>query len=236
MARIAVPSDEIRMFPFERVQHFLLATSFIVLAWSGLALKYPDAFWAKPLLIGEQIGVRRNVHRIAAVVMTIVAFMHLFSLIFSKRLREHWYHMIPKVSDIRDALANMSYLLGMTERKPKLSSHSYIEKAEYWAVVWGTIVMVFTGLLLWFNNWSLTFLPKSVLDMATAVHWYEAVLASLAILVWHFYSVIFDPEVYPMDTAWLTGKSPRQRDAAESEEKTEVETETEEKAPAVTGD
>ena len=82
--------------------------------------------------------------------------------------------------------------------------------------------MIITGLLLWFNNWSLAFLPKAVLDIATAVHWYEAVLASLAILVWHFYSVIFDPDVYPMDTAWLTGQSPRQRDsektAAEQQE------------------
>jgi len=42
------------------------------------------------------------------------------------------------------------------------------------------------------------------------------VLATLSILVWHFYFVIFDPEVYPMDTAWLTGFSPRKRDSRQS--------------------
>ena len=34
---------------------------------------------------------------------------------------------------------------------------------------------------------------------------YEAVLATLAILVWHLYFVIFNPDVYPMNLSWLTG-------------------------------
>jgi len=130
MSRVAVPSDETRMFPFERIEHLLLASSFIVLAWTGLALKYPDAFWAKPLLFGESIGLRRNIHRVAAVVMTVVSFMHLFSLILSKKLREHWLHMLPKASDVRDAMFNTAYNLGFTDNRPKLASHSYIEKAE----------------------------------------------------------------------------------------------------------
>jgi hypothetical protein len=69
--------------------------------------------------------------------------------------------------------------------------------------------MALTGWMLWANNLMLRWLPKAVLDIATAVHFYEAVLATLAIVVWHFYFVIFDPDVYPMDLAWLTGKSPR---------------------------
>jgi hypothetical protein len=50
------------------------------------------------------------------------------------------------------------------------------------------------------------------LDVATSVHFYEALLATLAIVVWHFYTVIFDPDVYPMDTAWLTGVSVKEPD------------------------
>ena len=65
-------------------------------------------------------------------------------------------------------------------------------------------------LLLWANNLVLRFLPKSWLDVATSVHFYEAVLATLAIVVWHFYSVIFDPDVYPLNTAFLTGYSVKQ--------------------------
>ena len=54
-------------------------------------------------------------------------------------------------------------------------------------------------------------LPKWVSDVATVVHFYEAVLATLAIVVWHLYFVIFDPVVYPMDTAWITGRAPLAR-------------------------
>ena len=92
---------------------------------------------------------------------------------------------------------------------PARASHSYIEKAEYWAVVWGGVLMIVTGALLWANNFALAWLPKAWLDVATSVHWYEAILAVSAIVVWHFYAVIFDPDVYPLDTAFLTGRSAR---------------------------
>jgi cytochrome b subunit of formate dehydrogenase len=77
---------------------------------------------------------------------------------------------------------------------------------EYWALVWGTIVMVVTGLMLWFKVGVGNILPRWSLDAATAVHFYEAILATLAIIVWHFYQVIFDPDVYPLNWAWYDGK------------------------------
>jgi cytochrome b subunit of formate dehydrogenase len=89
---------------------------------------------------------------------------------------------------------------------PGFGKFNYAEKAEYWAFLWGTLVMALSGAVLWFNDFSLKYLPKWVSDVSTAVHWYEAILATLAILVWHFYFVIFDPDVYPMERAWLTGK------------------------------
>ena len=208
----SIHPHEIRMYPLERFQHALLAVSFIVLIWSGFALKYPDQFWAKPLVIWEsQYPVRGVVHRVAAVVMIIAGVLHVLSLILSKRLREHWKHLWPKRSDVHEATAMFLYNLGLRRTKPAISSHSYVEKAEYWAVVWGTFIMGLTGIMLWANNFTLRWLPKEWLDAATAVHFYEAVLAGLSILIWHFYTVIFDPEVYPVDPAFLNGYSVRQR-------------------------
>ena len=80
--------------------------------------------------------------------------------------------------------------------------------------------MVASGIMLWANNLMLKLLPKSWLDVATSVHFYEAVLATLAIVVWHFYSVIFDPDVYPMDTAWFTGVSVKQEEHDRSTQET----------------
>jgi cytochrome b subunit of formate dehydrogenase len=203
-----------RMLPFERIQHAVMAISFIILVITGFALKYPDQFWAKPWLLGGG-DMRSLVHRIAGVVLMVVSLVHVVSLIVSRRLRRHWQELIPRGSDVGQAARHFAYNVGLTNRKPYRSPHSYIEKAEYWAVVWGTAVMALTGLMLWANNIALRFLPKSWLDVATTVHFYEAVLATLAIVVWHFYSVIFDPEVYPLDTAFLTGTSVRVHEHAE---------------------
>jgi cytochrome b subunit of formate dehydrogenase len=208
---------ELRMLPFERVQHAVLAISFLTLAWTGFALKYPDQWWARPLLSMEgTYPMRSLIHRIAAGVFMAVTLTHLVSLIVSRKLREHWKEMLPTTNDPREALSNFAYNLGLGSEPPGRSSHSYVEKAEYWAVVWGAVVMIATGLLLWANNLAMKLLPKSWLDVATSIHFYEAVLATLAIVVWHFYPIVFDPDVYPLNTAFLTGVSVAKDDPAKA--------------------
>lgn len=205
---LAAGGHDIRMLPFERLQHAVLVISFFGLVWTGFALKYPDQWWARPLLLLEGArSMRSLVHRVAAAVFMAVSLTHIVSLIVSRKLREHWLEMLPNRNDPREALSNFAYNLGLGDRRPARSAHSYIEKAEYWAVAWGAIVMIASGVLLWANNLALQFLPKLWLDVATSVHFYEAVLATLAIVVWHFYSIIFDPDVYPLNTAFLTGAS-----------------------------
>jgi cytochrome b subunit of formate dehydrogenase len=108
--------------------------------------------------------------------------------------------------DLRDLVAMFRHNVGRGPR-PLFGHFSYAEKVEYWAFMWGTAVMAVSGLLLWFNSWTLRHFPTWIADAATAVHYYEAILASLSILVWHLYMVVFDPDVYPMDRAWLTGKT-----------------------------
>ncbi len=207
---------EMRMLPWERVQHALLAISFIVLVWTGFALRYPEQFWARPLVMWESNWpVRGTVHRIAAVVLMAVSMVHAITLLASRRLRTHWLTLLPRKRDLYEGFAGLAWAIGLRRSKPVISAHSYIEKVEYWAVIWGTFIMALTGVLLWANNWTLRYLPKSVLDLASTIHFYEAILAALSIAIWHFYSVIFDPDVYPMDPAWLTGISVRRRDSHE---------------------
>ncbi len=199
-----------RMHRFERIQHGLLAISFMVLVHSGFALHYPDEWWSRPFLRWESTyPLRGLIHRSAAVVLCVTSLMHVWSLIANRKLREHWMEMMPKLSDLREMYEGTMYRLGLRSQQPYQSPHSYIEKAEYWALVWGTAIMAASGALLWANNWTLAFLPKVAIDFARTIHYYEAVLATLAILVWHFYTVIFDPDVYPMDPSWLTGYTTR---------------------------
>ncbi len=210
---------EVRMYRFERIQHGLLVVSFFVLVWTGFALKYSDQWWARPLVAWEHVfPVRATIHRAAGVILIAVSVMHVVSLLVDRNLRRHWEQLLPRAEDARQAFANLAWLFGLRKQRPALSGHSYVEKAEYWAVVWGTAIMAVTGIALWATDFMLAYLPKVWLDFATTVHFYEAVLATLAIVVWHFYAVIFDPEVYPMDPAWLTGRSVRRRIPAHSYE------------------
>ena len=78
--------------------------------------------------------------------------------------------------------------------KPKFGRFTYGEKAEYWALVWGTALMGLTGIMLWAKVLVGDLLARWWVDVATAVHFYEAILATLAIVVWHFYQVFFDPD------------------------------------------
>ncbi|HKE20907.1 MAG TPA: cytochrome b/b6 domain-containing protein [Bryobacteraceae bacterium] len=201
-----------RMFRAERIQHGVLILSFVVLAWSGFALRYPSAWWARPLIRSElQWNLRGEVHRAAAAVFLALSACHAISLTSSRRLRDHWKTLWPKHKDLSEAVLSFYYNLGLLPRRPPISSHSYIEKVEYWALLWGAVTMSVTGLVLWANTLVMRVSSKLVLDVATAIHFYEAILATAAIAVWHFYYVIFDPNVYPVDPAFLTGYSVRVR-------------------------
>ena len=194
------------MLPF-RAAHAVLAVSFITLVVTGFALKYPESWWATPLLLWEeQFGLRGWLHRGAAVAMLLAFAFHFVHVIVDRRARAIIMGMLPTMHDVHEVKEKFRWYFGMRPDMPKSPPLSYVEKAEYLALVWGTIVMAVSGFLLWFNNWTLTQFPKWISDLATVVHFYEAVLATLAILVWHFYFVFLDPLVYPLDTAFLTGR------------------------------
>ena len=198
----------LRMTLNERVQHFIMLTSFIALVISGFALKYPDAWWVVPLrhLLGEAAFETRSItHRVFGILMILVSFYHFYYLGFTKRGKQLFLDFLPNLKDIKDTIINIKYLLGISKEKPQFGRFNYMEKVEYWALIWGVGVMSLTGLMLFFNTFFLSKLPIIFLDAATLIHLYEAWLATLSIVVWHFYFVIFNPEVFPLNNAFLTG-------------------------------
>jgi len=203
---------QIRLNLSERWQHALLVVSFMVLVITGFALKYPHSFWAAPMVRWEHhLPIRGWIHRIAGVVLIGASVYHMVYLSAKKAGRRWLKDMVPDLRDAKEAVQTVEYNLGRREQLPRYRRFNYAEKAEYWALVWGTIVMAITGVLLWLNDWILAHLPHpaTILDVSTAIHFYEAILATLAILIWHFYAVIFDPDVYPVKWTFLTGRGPQ---------------------------
>jgi len=187
-----------------RVQHATLLSSFFLLVLTGFALKFPDSWFASMLSLGEHM--RQLIHRIAAVALIGVSLYHIMDVIVTREGRRLARDFFPTLDDVIGAWQNLTYHLGFSNRKPEFARFNYAEKAEYWALVWGMFVMAGTGVMLWAKVFFGNHLPRWWLDVATAIHFYEAVLATLAIVVWHFYQVFLDPDVYPMNWAWWDGK------------------------------
>jgi formate dehydrogenase gamma subunit len=194
----------LRMDFSQRAQHLVLALSFIVLALTGFALKFPDSWIAS--LLGSDESLRRWGHRIAGVILLLAGAYHVGYVLATRQGRSLIKDLLPTAKDARDAAANARYLAGLGKEKPKFGRFGYAEKMEYWAVVWGTVIMGVTGLMIWFKLGTTHWLPRWTIDVATTIHYYEAILACLAILVWHFYHVIFDPDVYPLNRACVDGR------------------------------
>ena len=198
----------LRMRADEVVQHALLAIAFVSLVISGFALRYDQGFVSR-FFFGWDGGfeVRGTIHRIWAVVFMLTVVWHIVFLT-TTRGRKFLYDMMPIRRDFQFFVRRMLHNLGLRRQIEATQRFNYVEKAEYWALVWGAAMMIVTGLMLWFDNWFIQFIPKGVLDVALVIHFWEAWLAALAILVWHLYSVIFHPHVYPMNPSWITGHMP----------------------------
>ena len=197
-----------RMTSHERVQHATLVLSFLALVVTGFMLRYPEAWWVVVIrnLSTRAFEWRSWIHRIAGVVMLAGGAWHIWYLAATEPGRSLFRDLLPRRRDLTDPIRVMKYNLGLAPTKPPFGRFSYIEKAEYWALVWGTLLMGATGAILWFENTSMGLFTKLGFDISRTVHFYEAILATLAIVVWHFYFVIFNPDVYPMNLAWLTGR------------------------------
>ena len=217
--KLVLKKNQVRRMRLHEVwQHTFLMVSFIALVITGFALRFSDS-WISKFFFGWEGGfeLRGIAHRYAAVLFIITVIWHTVFL-FTKRGRTFLYDMWPRILDFVQFGQRMGFYLGFLKNPPRFGRFGYVEKAEYWALVWGTAVMIITGLLLWFDNYVIQFMPKGALDVALVVHYWEAWLATLAIAIWHLYSTVFSPDVYPMNPSWLTGKMPEDMYAHEHPE------------------
>ncbi len=199
-----------RMTTSEVWQHIILAVCFIMLGITGFALRFPESWWVDLLAAGGMTEeLRRILHRVFAMILVATSFYHLFYLLFTGRGRLVGKAMFPKPKDALEALQNMMYYMGLRKKAPVFGMYDYTQKAEYWALIWGQIVMTITGFILMFPEVTTAFTPAWVVRVSETFHFYEAILAVSAIAIWHFFFVIFIPREYPMSWIWITGRMPK---------------------------
>lgn len=197
----------------QRLQHIGLMVSFTLLALTGMPLRFASHPWMQTFYMAMGgLAVARVVHRVAAVVMIATWIWHTIDLLvrwkragFSIRS----WTMLPRWKDVQDFIALSKYYLGLSREEPKFDRFEFRQKFDYFAVYWGMPIMVFSGLVLWFPVFFGNVLPETGLSAAYIAHSDEAILAVLAIAIWHLYNVHFSAESFPMSYTWLTGKKTR---------------------------
>ncbi len=183
---------------------------FTGLAYTGFVHRFPDAFFSWPFkLLADGNAARALLHRVFGWAFIAFFSAHAVAMAATPAGRAHARALWFLRHDLQDALAQVLFNLGLRATPPPPRRWNYAEKAEYWALVWGSVVMAVTGAMLVFTEAMLRTWPKVLVDLAQVVHYYEALLATLAIVVWHLYWVIFDPAEYPMNPAWITGTRAR---------------------------
>ncbi len=188
-----------------RIEHWIFMVDFTTLAITGLIQKYAAASWAKAIM-GLLGGIEntRFIHHTAAIIMMLEVVYHLGAIAFRLYVKRYRPSMLPTLNDVSVAFNSFLYNLGLRKNRPQQGRYTFEEKMEYWAVVWGTIVMVLTGFMMWNPIATTRFLPGEAIPAAKTAHGSEALLAVLAIILWHMYHVLvrrFNPSMF-------TGKIP----------------------------
>ena len=176
----------------DRIQHAVMVVSFLVLAVTGLPQKFiflNNRFLDSVIEALGGIETVRVIHRLAALALMVVTGYHALDVAHRVLVRRVPLFMMPRYQDVLDALQSVRFNLGLAKERPRMDRYTWEEKVEYWSLIWGTLVMIATGFMLWNPVATARFLPGEFIPAAQVVHGGEALLAILAVLVWHFYSV-----------------------------------------------
>ena len=179
-----------RFDKFQRIEHLIFLISFSILGITGLAQKYAVSPVSQAIIqaLGG-IETTRLIHHSAAVVLLIVSIFHIIMVLYRLIVLRVPWTMTPVIEDFKHLYEDVMYYFGLRKHKAYYGRYNYAEKVEYLAVVWGTIIMAITGFMMWNPIATTKFLPGQFIPAAKAAHGGEAVLAVLAIIIWHFYNV-----------------------------------------------
>jgi cytochrome b subunit of formate dehydrogenase len=192
----------------QRIQHYMLFTSFIVLFITGLLRGFPH--WPTFSFLATVLGgyeALRVVHDIAAFVMIACCIYHIWYIAWGYFVKHKApLNMIPSLKDLKDLIHTMLWIFGIYKKEPQYAHFQYGQKIDYWAIFWGMPVMVITGVVMmfpaWFSGW---FDGQWYAALATA-HRDEAILATSFILIVHMYYGHLATPAFPVNTTMFTGR------------------------------
>jgi cytochrome b subunit of formate dehydrogenase len=206
-------SDYIVRFDLkQRIEHFITMVVFALLCLTGLPQKFYQAGWAHTLVhLFGGVDATRWIHRICGITLAVSTVVHFSNAILLMLGRKTYFSMVPTKKDFEDAILQLKYYLGMTERHPLYDRFTYKEKFEYWGLVIGNVIMVLTGFILFFPVQAASIIPGQFIPAAKVAHSNEGLMAFFVITIWHIFNAHLNPDVFPFDASIFTGKVSRER-------------------------
>ena len=164
----------------ERLNHWLVAITFVLLALNGLALFHPAFFFLTNLFGGGTWS--RILHPFIGVVMFIS------SVALAARF---WKDNRITNADREWGKHLMEFMAKKAVRLPLVGKYNYAQKILFWALVIIIPALMVSGFVIW-QPWFAPAFPIGLIRFAALVHALSAFVAILAIIV-HVYAAIWTP-------------------------------------------
>lgn len=193
----------------QRWEHALLMLSFTTLLLTGLPQKYYTSWGYQILTTPDRVNLFRQIHHIAAVILTLEVLFHLAQGIFLLIRRRLSSAIFPTLQDLRDTQKMIKYLLFLSDQKPAFGKYNFEQKFTYWFMFFGIGIMVFSGFILWFPVLITRVLPGGIIPAAKMAHSAEAIAAGIFIVIWHIFHVHIERLNLSIFTGWLNERDMR---------------------------
>ena len=196
----------------QRIEHLLTMVIFTLLCLTGLPQKFYQSNWAQGLVdLFGGISNARLIHRICGIGLALSTVVHFGNNIAGILSKKTTMSMVPVKKDFEDAILQLRYYLGMTQHHPHYDRYDYKQKFEYWGLIFGNIIMVVTGFILYFPVQAAQIIPGQFIPAAKVAHSNEGLMAFFVITIWHIFNAHLNPDVFPFDATIFTGKISRER-------------------------
>ena len=196
----------------QRIEHALVMSIFTLLAITGFPQKFYDAGWANTLVsLFGGVERMRFVHRTCGIAFALLSVMHVVTVGLNVAMGKARPTLVPNRKDFSDAVLTIRYYLGLSDHRAAFDRFDYRQKFEYWGLLLGGVLMVVTGLILYFPLITVRFLPGEFVPAAKVAHSNEGLMAFLVVITWHVYNAHLSPDTFPFDKSIFTGTISRER-------------------------